>query len=122
LSTVEDSIQLLPGPVVHWREQAALTHQAIDDQFLHFADLTRELKAFGWIWDVEVLHPPPPEALTRFCHRAATFAARTTHLALRTGSNIGLWLPLRHVLPRAGFGSISVHRNLATAVERARHG
>ncbi|MEO0605213.1 MAG: hypothetical protein AAF211_27535, partial [Myxococcota bacterium] len=95
---------------------------SIDERFRRFADLTEPLETFTWVWDVAETNPPAPSALVHFRSRAEPFAHRVEHLAVRTGANVGLWLNLRHLLPQAGFTSVSVHRSIATALERARRG
>lgn len=119
LQALRSRIQLVDDHVVYWRETARMVGWQVDIMFAEFAKATSTHDAIRWVWDVSETEQPKPSVLLHFRRLAEGFAPRVRHLAIRTGTNIGIWLPLRHVLPEAGFTAMTLHRGIETAIARA---
>ncbi|MEN0064419.1 MAG: hypothetical protein AAGA48_19890 [Myxococcota bacterium] len=110
----------LHDDVVCWRVASQLTPLTLDGSLTVVDSLTRSLDRYGWVWDVSETDQPVPSVQLAFRSRGPAFSPRVRHLAVVTGTNVGLWSTLREWLPESGFHSLSVHRILDTAMERAR--
>ncbi len=115
-----EGLQVVEPGVLYWQEAVELTQRSVDSRFARFAELTRGLDEIGLVWDLGETNPPAPSVLAHFRSRAVEIVPRIRHIAIRTGANVGIWLSLRRLLPEAGFRSISVHRGVGTALDRAR--